>query len=198
MAKVQLIKHARKEWKCRKCGKVIEKGQPYYKAEINFGPTIVRCTDCKLESWEVTTSDYQLRVGELANRWRVTYGTSEDSLDEIRTEIESIMDDTQERLDNMPESLQYAPTGELLQERINTLESVRDELDCIDISELKSTAMADTAEEYGGSYYDPEEDDYDDIINHDAMPTDLQEMLSQKFEEALDEAIENAMSNLSY
>jgi vacuolar-type H+-ATPase subunit E/Vma4 len=52
--------------------------------------------------------------------------------EDIQSELENLRDETQESLDNMPDSLQYSPTGELLQERIDAVESAVDEVECID------------------------------------------------------------------
>lgn len=47
--------------------------------------------------------------------------------EEITEGITEIRDQCQESLDNMPESLQYSPTGELLQERIDACDSAESE-----------------------------------------------------------------------
>ena len=46
-----------------------------------------------------------------------------DSLDEIRSNIETMMEDETEKLDNMPESLQESERGDAMQEAIDNLES---------------------------------------------------------------------------
>jgi hypothetical protein len=50
----------------------------------------------------------------------------------IKTELEDLRDTTQESLDNMPENLQYSPTAELLQERVDSLENGINEIESID------------------------------------------------------------------
>lgn len=52
--------------------------------------------------------------------------------DEIISSIESLRDETQEKLDNMPESLQYSPTGELLQERVDGCDQWQADIEAID------------------------------------------------------------------
>lgn len=56
--------------------------------------------------------------------------------EEIREELASVMDEEQEALDNMPESLQESEKGEQMQEYIDTMENVTGELDLIDIEDL--------------------------------------------------------------
>ena len=46
-----------------------------------------------------------------------------DSLDEIRSNIETMMEEEQDKLYNMPESLQESERGEAMQEAIENLES---------------------------------------------------------------------------
>lgn len=195
MAKVQVIQKSRKEYKCSKCGKVIPVGSKYYKGEINFQLTIIRCADCKLEAWEVTTSDWQLSTGAIINRWEENYGLSDSTPEELHDEIESIMDDQQERLDNMPESLQEGDVGQLIQERIDACEAAMDELDNIDIDSLKADALS----EYIGDDEDGNYDDmgYDEVLEklEKEDPSAAADLVA-KFEELLSDAIVEAINNL--
>lgn len=207
MAKVQVIQKSRKEYKCNKCGKVIPVGSKYYKGEINFGLTIIRCSDCKLEAWEVTTSDWQLSTGAIINRWEENYGLSDSTPEELRDEIESIMDDQQERLDNMPEGCQEGDVGQLIQERIDACEAAMDELDNIDIDSLKADALSEYIcdDEDGFKFlkhsilvsisYD--EMDYDDVIEklEKEDPSTAADLVA-KFKELLSDAIVEALNNL--
>lgn len=195
MAKVQVIQKSRKEYKCSKCGKVIPVGSKYYKGEINFGPTIIRCSDCKLEAWEVTTSDWQLSTGAIINRWEEDYGVSDSTPEELRDAIEGIMDEQQERLDNMPEGLQEGDVGQLLQERIDACESTMYELDSIDIDSLKSDALESyIGDDEDGNYDDM---DYDEVLEKlEASDATEAADLVAKFEELLSDAIVEALENL--
>lgn len=135
MGKVVRVKSSRKEWKCSKCGKVIPVGSPYLKGELNFARPIIRCPECGLESWEVTTSDYQLSLGPILYHWQENYEASEEGRDSLVMDLESISDDLQDRLDNMPEGLQEGDTGMLLQERIDGLQSAISDLESIDFDD---------------------------------------------------------------
>lgn len=202
MGKVQVITKSRKEYKCSKCGKIIPAGSRYYKGEINFGPTIIRCTECGLEHWEVTTSDYQLRAGEIVYRWRENYDTSEDGIASIISDLEELRDELQDRLDNMPEGLQEGDVGQLLQERIDALDSAISDLESIDIDTIQEDKLSDYR-----SDLDFEEDDSD--LDEDSLESysDVEEYLKSKdreddwteleseVEEAIGEAIEEALTN---
>lgn len=194
MGKVQVIKKSRKEFKCGKCGRVIPVGSRYYKGEINFGPTIIRCTHCGLESWEVTTSEYQLAVGEIAYRWEENYDVSDESVaEDIASALQEIYDETESRLENMPESLQGSDTGQLLQERMDNLELVIGELESVDLDDVKSEVLEECSDEFG----DLDEDTtYDDIIGSDKVSGEVKEKLKEALQEKMTEIINEELSNL--
>ena len=191
MGKVVHIKSSRKEHKCRKCGMVIPVGMPYYKGVINFHPDIVRCMGCGLEPWEVTTSDYALAVGEIVYKWGENYDVSEETPTDIAEALQEILDECQGRLDNMPESLQDSPTGELLRERVDNLQSVIDDLEAIDIEDLKSQSVESVMSELDD--YDAEKTyDYDEERDNgqengiaDDLTNDLNERISGEIEDVL-------------
>ena len=58
---------------------------------------------------------------------------------DVEAQLEERRDECQESLENMPESLQYAPTGEMLQERIDACDAA--------IMEVQSLAMTEPDEE---------------------------------------------------
>ena len=207
MGKVQIIKKSRKENKCRKCGKVIPVGSMYYKGEINFGPTIVRCSECKLESWEVTTSDYTLSVGPIIYHYADNYDMNEDGLDELVSNLEEIRDDLQSRLDNMPESLQYGPTGELLQERIDGLDSAISDLESIDVESLKQDYLDENIDDLKILLDVANDVDVDDVPALESFDnavdalrekgeTDVADEAENAIEEAISENIQEAIGNI--
>ena len=58
------------------------------------------------------------------------------SLEEIKDKLDSMMDEEQDKFDNMPEGLQESERGEAMQEAIEQLETACDNLDEV-ISALK-------------------------------------------------------------
>lgn len=194
MGKVQVIKKSRKEFKCGKCGRVIPVGSRYYKGEINFGPTIIRCAHCGLESWEVTTSEYQLAVGEIAYRWEENYDLNSDTvIDDIVSDLQEIYDETESRYENIPENLQDSDTGQLLQERMENLESVKDELESIDVDDVKNDVFSEYSEEVGE---EDEDATFDSVVGSDNTSAELKEKLEEKLQEELIERIREALSGL--
>lgn len=210
MGKVQVIQKSRKECKCNKCGRIIPVGSKYYKGEINFGPTIRRCESCGLEAWEVTTSDYQLQVGEIVYRWQDNYSKDQNGVEEIVSELESIRDDLQDRLDNMPEQLQEADTGMLIQERIEMLEDAISELENIDEDSIKEEKLREYAEQFDfdedseeeKTEYPFTEEDLEDwdtaegiLAEHEDYGEGWSELVSE-VESDMEDAINGALSSL--
>lgn len=52
-----------------------------------------------------------------------------DSLEDLKQNIESMLDEETEKLDNMPEGLQESERGEAIQDAIDYLEAASDSLD---------------------------------------------------------------------
>lgn len=55
----------------------------------------------------------------------------------IKEELEAVMDAEQEALDNLPESLQASTSGEIMQECIDAMESALDDLEEIDVDNVR-------------------------------------------------------------
>lgn len=172
MAKVEVIKKSRKECRCNKCGKTIPVGSKYYKGEINFGPTIRRCETCGLESWEITTSDYKLQVGEIVYRWQENYSKDQSGVDEIISALEDVRDEVQDRLDNIPEQLQEADAGMLLQERIEMLEDAISELENIDEDTIREEKLREFADKFD---FDQDDEDEEDRVEYPFTEEDLED-----------------------
>ena len=177
MAKIEKPK-ARKEYKCSKCGETIKVGETYLKGTPFRRSPVIRCTKCGLRRWELSSSDYVQGVGRVCDCWEEDYGCDEDTAQSIADELDTIKDDCQDSLDNMPEGLQEGDTGQLLQERIDNLDSAVSDLECIDYDTIKENAKADVDSEEGTDEYEAE--------------------LEEKTKEALREEIESAISCLDY
>ena len=177
MAKIERPK-ARKEYKCSKCGETIKVGDIYLKGTPFRMKPIIRCKTCGLRHWELSSSDYVQGVGRVCDCWEQEYGCDEDTAQSIADELSNILDTTQDNLDNMPEGLQEGDTGQLLQERIDNLDSAINELECIDYETLKDNARANVDSDEGTDEYETE--------------------LEEKTQEALREEIESALSCLDY
>lgn len=56
--------------------------------------------------------------------------------EEIREQLAAVLEEEQEALDNLPESLQASTQADIMQECIDTMENVAGELDLMDIEDL--------------------------------------------------------------
>ena len=129
MARANYVKCARKD------NSAVSKGQPYWWWKFRYGPKHYSTT--RPRASQLTQSAYK---GTLLGIQEQGFdATSLEDLqtqrDDIRDQVQELLDQTQESLDNMPEQLQEAPTGELLTERIQSLEEYVDALDSVDIPE---------------------------------------------------------------
>lgn len=148
MAKVTKQK-CRKEIKCSKCGKTIAVGQEYLKGTPFHMRPICRCLRCGLKSYELSSSEYVRAIGRISEG----HYENEDDIEYLVSALTDLMDECQDSYDNIPEQLQSGSTGEMLQERIDNLQTVIDELEGIDVS-----GIYEEAEEYAeNNETDPEE-----------------------------------------
>jgi hypothetical protein len=125
MPRVTHVKSARKD------NPVCKKGESYYWWKFRYGGKRYSLTRPKPS--QLTNSPYYGQVRSLVEQIDATDVTDNDDFtalrDEITSELETLRDECQGNLDNMPESLQYSPTGELLQERIDACENAQGEVE---------------------------------------------------------------------
>lgn len=99
----------------------IEKGQQYYYCKIKTGPRSSRVLR-QLKPFkrsQLTSSEFlgrQYDLEEQLEEMETGEGLA-DQAQEIADEIRALGEEQEEKLQNMPDQLQYSPTGELLQER---------------------------------------------------------------------------------
>ena len=103
---------------------IVNKGQTYYTWTLFRSAPRISLTYPKRQ--ELTNSGFKIATYDLEDR--ISDLSSLSDLEDLRGELESIAqdindlaDEQQDKLSNMPESLQNAPTGELLQNRYDSL-----------------------------------------------------------------------------
>jgi molecular chaperone DnaK (HSP70) len=133
MTKVNFVKSARKEYKDSFTGEIIKAGESYYWWAFRFQPRKISKTPPKPS--QLTQSEFLQAI----------YGIQEEidsmktdamilgQLDTIKEEIESLRDETEDKLNNVPDNLQNSQTAELLQSRVDSLQEWIDNLEGIDI-----------------------------------------------------------------
>jgi hypothetical protein len=142
MARVQTLK-ANKDYP----NEGIKRGDTYYKWSLRFsrygkGTTYRSKTYPKAS--QLTSSAFMQSVYQ-AQEQLAGIGLSEnldDSPDDIKSEIESVIsdleslrDETDEKFNNMPEGLQQGDTGQLLEERVENLDSWISDLQALEVPE---------------------------------------------------------------
>lgn len=127
----------------------IVKGEMYWYADVKTGPRskIIIRSKTMIPRSRLTGSEFLSTAYDLSDR--IDAATTVEELEDIKQGFEDLRDETQEKLDNMPEGLQQGDTGQLLQERIDQIESLLTELE-----EAINEAGEDDSEDP-----DPAEDD---------------------------------------
>ena len=114
---------------------LIKTGETYYTWSINFGGTYIQKTPPTAS--QLTTSEFLKAAYDINDRLAAFSADSpedvESGIDEIKSEIENLRDETQEKFDNMPDGLREGDTGQLLEERVEACDECINELDQIDI-----------------------------------------------------------------
>ena len=137
MTSAHFVKKARKDYP----DFGIKKGDSYWYWEFAFGPTYKSKTRPKPS--QLTRSEFlstYLSIGETLDAALQAAACSDDIqhvIDDAKSSIDELRDDTQGKLDNMPQQLQDADTGQLLQERIDQLDQWLSDLDSVDLSTLQ-------------------------------------------------------------
>lgn len=169
MPRVQTVKKARKDYP--EYG--IKKGETYYWWKFNFGPTMKSKTYPKPS--QLTQSPFLQQLYDIQDR--VNGLEDPDDLESIISDIESLKEECEENLSNMPEQLQEnSDAGQTLQERIDALDEWISELQNIETptdEELREEAV----EHLQGEKYNSELDRADAI----------EELMNGRKEEILNE-----------
>lgn len=135
MPKVNFVKAAAKD------NRVAKKGESYYWWKFRFGGKHMSKTPPRPS--QLTQSDFLSRQMELEERIAEltadTYEQLKADVDEIVMEIRALGEEQEEKLNNMPDSLQQSPTGELLENRASACEDWAGELEEVDLEKEEPT-----------------------------------------------------------
>lgn len=142
MPRVTFVKSARKD------NPVCKKGESYYWWKFRYGGkrfSLTRPRQSQLTQSAYYGTLYSMQEG-IEDYELDSYDDFETLKDDISGQIQDLSSETQDSLDNMPDQLQYSPTGELLQERIDALDGAESELDYIDEFEFDRVDFEDAFE----------------------------------------------------
>lgn len=143
--------------KCDICGEPLIVAEQY-KSVWNFYNSWdmhLECYNkCPRSKWE--TSEYRGAVLDIIDNFDI------DNLDSVISDIENLKDETQDKLDNMPEQLQYSNSGEILQERIDNMDSIISDLETLrdEYEEIQNREMEEDDDE--DEFNDEKENDLED------------------------------------
>ena len=167
----------------------IAKGESYYWWQFQNSPK--QYSKTRPRASELTQSAYYSTLYSIAEQIEDFSADSAEELSDfaesIKTELEELRDTTQESLDNMPENLQYSPTAELLQERVDSLENGISEIESIDFDyeEKDEEELQELVAEDKG--IDTEDENWQDEITDEEIDEKRQELESEWVQEKLEE-----------
>lgn len=167
----------------------IAKGESYYWWQFQNSPKQYSKTPPRAS--QLTQSGYLSTLYGISEQIEDFSADSADELsefvDNIKTELEELRDTTQESLDNMPENLQYSPTAELLQERVDALEVAINEFDGLelDYEEKDEEELEELVAEDKG--IDTEDENWKEEITEEEIDEKRQELESEWVQEKLEE-----------
>jgi hypothetical protein len=120
----------------------IKKGDMYWFAEVKTGPrsSITIRSSAPIARSRLTASEFLSQAYDLSDR--IDKADTVEELESIKDDFESLKSETEDKLGNMPEGLQQGQTGELLQERIDQIDSLVSELD----SAIQDVTLEEEAE----------------------------------------------------
>lgn len=157
----------------------IAKGESYYWWQFKNGPKHYSKTAPKRS--QLTGSSFLGQLYDLEDSIADFTADNTDDFDafkeDVLSQIEDLKSECESSLENMPESLQSSPTGELLQERIDALENWYSEIEGIECDIDEDGIKEEIESEHEG------EDDYDD----EQLQSDVDERISEKVMEAVEE-----------
>ena len=168
----------------------IKKGGKYYTWGFAFGPTCKSLTYPTRQ--QLTCSEFMQAVFDIDDSLS-SINCIDDLESEINTavdELQSLADEQEEKRSNMPEGLQDAEVGQLLEERADQLREWADGLDSIDCY-FDEEGETEEAEAVARESLDEEED-------AEAFETKVQELLEEKKDEFLEEKKEEISSLMPF
>lgn len=188
---------------------LVAKGESYYWWQFKNGGKNISKTRPK--DSELTQSPYLAAIYDFTDELNDVRGNVSDVddlqsfRDDIVSRLEELRDEQEEKKSNMPEGLQEGPTGELLQERYDSLDSAIDEINSVDLDDYDEPDEDDLRDDLkdevdASELNEPEEDDpahdeWDEDEERRKLVTDA--MIEEKRQKALDQWLDERCDDLS-
>jgi len=142
MPRVHFVKKARKD------NSLVKAGESYYWWKFRYGGKRLSKTYPKQS--KLTQSEFLSQLYELQEE--IEDLVAEDGLASVASDIaervRTLGEEQTDKRDNMPDSLQDSPTGELLQTRADKCEEIASELESLDLEDDGEERTEEEAEEY--------------------------------------------------
>lgn len=189
MPRVHFVKKARKD------NPAVKAGESYYwwkfrRGGKRFSATPPRQSQLTQSAYFAALYDLMDTVNEWAGDEAADFVDFIDN--EVKGVIEELKDEQQEKLYNMEEyGLQYTPVGELIQERLDALESAEYDLDIDDFEFDKEDFDLEEEDLEEGETLEEREQEHEDM-EEDRFQTEYSEWLEDQ-KSAIVDAIGNAM-----
>lgn len=154
----------------------IKKGESYW--HWTFMGGITHISKERPKQSQLTQSEFLSSVYQIEEAMQEASSITEDEVQEWISELESILDEVQDRLSSMPEQLQESSSsGQLLQERIDNLEQWIESLQSVDFNEInEEEAEADAKSEWDTM----EEKEKEELVKEEWIAIRKQEILDEK------------------
>lgn len=153
--RINLVKKAKKLWRCQSCGMPIKPGQPYRWAKGRYTLKKIRCMNfaCRFRDSDLTSSDklsraYEARemIEDLSGMDMSLYATfgeggeveidfdaaleaAKEIIEQAKDQAREVGEEYQDGFDNMGEGLQESETGQQSQEKADSLEQYATDLE---------------------------------------------------------------------
>jgi hypothetical protein len=142
MAKAIFVKKARKD------NSVVKAGESYYWWAFRYGGKYYSKT--RPRASQLTQSEFLSQIYEICEEIEdldteeiKTIENLQDIRDDLSSRLNDLASEQYDNQSNMPEGLQYGPTGELLESRAEACEEMANNLDDIDIMEGHSDSVVE-------------------------------------------------------
>lgn len=191
MPRVHFVKKARKD------NPAVKAGESYYWWKFRYGGKRYSATPPKQS--QLTQSAYFGALYDLTDQideWEGEADDFESFKEEVAEALGELRDEQQEKIDNMASyNLEYSPTGEMIQERLDACEAAVDEIECIDDFEFDDDEFDE--DEPRPEDYDEDDDYDDDYTDWEQRKADYEDGEEDRRNEAFNEWIGDAKSQMS-
>ncbi len=165
----------------------VSKGETYYAWGVMIGGRgVQKYSKTPPTRSQLTQSEFLSAIYALEDNTGFELCESPEDLqarrDELAQEIRDLGEEQQSKYDNMPDGLQQGDTGQLLEDRAQSCESIADELDQVDLD-----------------YSEPDDDEIKDKLAEDGVMDDAEDIEAQmeaKRQELIQEWLEEKRAEL--